>query len=69
MMMEENKKIKRLEELILSLRDVQDSMAHEGMLIEGYDRTMENLQKRYYKLAGNYFFIVEPTHKGKLQDD
>lgn len=58
--MTHRKQIKRLEELMTSLRDVQIDMANEGMLIEGYDRTINNLQKRYRGFTGNYFQIEPP---------
>jgi hypothetical protein len=58
--MTHRKQIKRLEELMTSLRDVQIDMANEGMLIEGYDRTVDNLQKKYHSLTGGYFHLEPP---------
>ena len=58
--MTHRKQIKRLEELMNAVQDVQRDMANEGIIFEDYDKVISGLQKRYNKLTGNYIQHTPP---------
>jgi hypothetical protein len=53
--MTHRKQIKRLEELMETIRDVQIEMAGDGLAIENYESIIGNFQKRYHALTKHYY--------------